>query len=473
MVDQTKNPKIEKALTGIAGLDEITFGGLPYARPSLISGYAGSGKTVLAMQFVLNGIAKYDEPGVFISLEETEADLRQNMSSFGYNLPEMEKANKLALENIKIRRNTLYHSGRFDLSPLLIRIEEAVNKVNAKRIAIDTFELIFNDIQDENIFRQELVRLIFWLKEHNLTTIFTSEKPLVSQLKSGINEFITDCVITLTHTRNDNIYTRRLHILKYRGSKHGTNEYPFLIDKNGISILPITSVEIHKISSEIISTGVEGLDEKIDKKGFYIGSCTLISGSSGVGKTSVSLSLCIEAMKKNMRCILFTFEESAMQLKRNMKSLGFDLEGFENKGLLKIVSKRATIVGLETHLVSIYKNIQDFKPDVVVFDPVTDLIQIGTATEVRGLLIRVIDFLKSKLITTVFTSLLSHHSKEQELGMSSIVDNWIQLHTEEKEQDKNPHICIVKIRGMKHSRREYNLDFSEKGLKIFDLEGYY
>ena len=311
MVDQIKNPKVEKVLTGVEGLDEITFGGLPYARPSLISGYAGSGKTVLAMQFVLNGITKYDEPGVFISMEETEEDLRKNMSSFGYNLPEMEKANKLCLENIKIRQNTLYHSGHFDLSPLLIRIEEAVKKVNAKRIAIDTFELIFNDIQDENVFRQELVRLILWLKEHQLTTVFTSEKPLVSQLKSGINEFITDCVIILTHTRIDNIYTRRLHILKYRGSKHGTNEYPFLIDHNGISILPITTVDIHKISSEIISTGIAGLDEKIDKNGFYVGSCTLISGTSGVGKTSMSMSICVEAMKKNKRCLFFIFEESA------------------------------------------------------------------------------------------------------------------------------------------------------------------
>jgi len=469
MKNFSNQKQIAKLPTGIKGVDEITYGGLPYARPTLVTGYAGSGKTVLAMQFVLNGVNMYNEPGVFISLEETENDLRQNMAAFGYDLPKMEKDNMLCLENINVRHSTLYQSGHFDLSPIFIRIEEAINKVGAKRLVIDTFELIFNDIQDENVFRQELVRLILWLKERNMTVIFTSELPRNPIAKSSIEEFITDCVISLKQQVIDNIYTRRLHVLKYRGSKHGTNEYPFLIDENGIFLLPITSVETHQVSSDIISTGIQGLDNKIDKKGFYVGSSTLISGTSGVGKTSFSVSVCAEALKQGKRCIFFTFEESLPQLKRNMKSIGFHLETYEKKGLLKIISTRPTLLGLEAHLVFIYQNIEEFNPEVVVFDPVTDLVQIGSKMEVRSMLLRVIDFLKSNLITIIFSALVSSDDFEKNLGMSSLVDNWIKLDTMITNRHRQQTISIIKLRGMNHSRMDYILDFTEKGLKIKDI----
>ncbi|MFW5756192.1 MAG: ATPase domain-containing protein [Tangfeifania sp.] len=308
MNERISNLQIKKVKTGIDGLDEITFGGLPFARPTLVSGYAGSGKTVLAIQFILNGIQYYNEPGVFITLEETEDDLRKNMASFGYDLDEMEKSGKLAIDNIRLDQTQLHKSGRFDLTPLFLRIEEAIKKVGAERIAIDTFEQIFSQIKDRDIFRQELVRLIHWLKEKKLTTVFTSEKPAVTNPKSGINEFITDCVINLSHSHLENVYTRRLHILKYRGSMHGTNEYPFLISSKGISLLPITSVEIHHVSNDVLPTGVKGLDEKIDKNGFYVGSNTLISGTSGVGKTSMAMSVCLAAMKQNKKALFFTFK---------------------------------------------------------------------------------------------------------------------------------------------------------------------
>ncbi|MGM0474273.1 MAG: circadian clock protein KaiC [Bacteroidota bacterium] len=460
---------VNKVPTGIKGLDEITYGGLPQARPTLVTGYAGSGKTVLAMQFILNGIEMYDEPGVYISMEETEEDLRRNMATFGYDLEKMESANKLSIENIKVRHSALYKSGHFDLSPIFIRIEEAIDKVGATRLAVDTFELIFTDIQDENIFRQELVRLILWLKERNLTVIFTSELPQNPHVRSGIEEFITDCVISLKHEMIENIYTRRLHIVKYRGSKHGTNEYPFLIEKEGISILPITSVEESRISSDIISTGIRGLDDKIEKKGFYVGSSTLISGASGVGKTSFSISVCMQAMKQKRRSLFFSFEESVPQLKRNMKSIGFDLDHYEKKGLLKIISTRPSLFGLEAHLVLIYHYIDEFDPEVVIFDPVTDLIQVGPRTEVRGMLLRIIDYLKSKLVTIVLTALVSFRENERNLGISSLVDNWLFLDTIKSGRNREQSIRITKIRGMNHTRMEYILEFTPEGLQIKDI----
>ena len=467
MEKQISELQITKVKTGIDGLDEITYGGLPCARPTLVSGYAGSGKTVLATQFILNGIEMYDEPGVFITMEETEEDLRKNMASFGYDIKSMEESGMLAVDNIRLPQTSLYKSGKFDLTPLFLRIEEAVNKVEAKRIAIDTFEQIFSEIKDRDIFRKELIRLIHWLKEKKLTTVFTSEKPVVINPKSGINEFITDCVINLSQSQLESVFTRRLHILKYRGSKHGTNEYPFLIGKKGISLLPIAWIDIRQVSDEILSTGVKGLDDKINKKGLYVGSTTLISGTSGVGKTSVAMSVCVEAMKKNKRALFFTFEESKPQLIRNMQSLGFNLKQFENDGLLRIVATRPTSLGIEAHLVELYENIEDFDPNLIILDPITDLIEVGTRKEVRGMIIRIIDYMKSKLISAMFTALISsgdNHSPR--IQMSSMVDNWFDINTTKEENKNQPFITIVKIRGMKHARESFPLNFSNEGLKI-------
>lgn len=465
METNTEKKQIKKAPTGIKGLDEITFGGLPYGRPTLVSGYAGSGKTVLAMQFLLNGITMFNEPGVFVSLEETEDDLRKNMASLGYDLVQMEKENSLCIENIVLKHSLIHKSGQFDLSPLFIRIEEAIKKVGAKRIAIDTFELIFNDIHDENIFRQELLRLILWLKKLELTAVFTAESRN-SKLHSGIEEFITDCVIILKHEMVDNIYTRRFHILKYRGSRHGTNEYPFLINQSGISVLPITSEEKHQISSDIISTGIKEFDDLIIQKGLYIGSTTLLSGTSGVGKTTFAVSFCCNALEKGKRCLFYTFEESELQLKRNMKSLMFDLEHYEKQNLLKIISSRPTLHGIETHLVEIYRQIEEINPEVVVFDPFSDLIQLGTKSEVRNMLLRIIDFMKNKLITILVTALIHSSSTENELRISSLVDNWIKLEPVKTGRNTVTGITIVKIRGMEHSRTENILLFKKKGLGI-------
>ena len=461
---------LQKAPTGIEGLDDITHGGLPENRPTLVCGYAGCGKTVLGMQFILNGAIVYNEPGVFISMEESEDDLRKNLTSFGYNIKSLEEDKKVYLENININRDELFSSGQFDLSALFIRIEQAINRVQAKRMVIDTFELIFNNINDENVFRRELVRLVNWLKSKNVTTIFTSESIKGRLTKLGIEEFITDCVITLKQTLTDNIYTRRLHVLKYRGSSHGTNEYPFIISAKGISFLPITNPSMPvSVSSNVLSTGIKELDEKIEKKGFYEGSTTLLSGTAGVGKTSLAVASCIAAMKDNKKAIIFSFEEAVPQLKRNMNSIGYEMEQFEKTGLLKILATRPSFQGMEMHLMEIQEIVENFKPAIVAFDPINALVQAGTVIELRNLLLRLIDHLRNMHISTVFTSLTSKREIQKELGISSMVDNWIQLEDIELNNEINHSIYIVKARGMAYNRGKFLLDFSANGLSIKEL----
>jgi circadian clock protein KaiC len=470
MDETSKALQVSKIPTGIKGVDDITEGGLPLNRPTLITGYAGSGKTVFTMHFILNGIINYNEPGVFVSLEETESDLKTNMASFGYDPDQFVNDNLLLIENIRVNQSLLYHSGSFDLSPVLIRIEEAINKVGAKRIVIDTFEKIFYDVQDKAIYRQELIRLIHWLKEKEITAVFTAESPKDPYKRTGIEEFVTDCVIHLSHNLSGNIYTRRLHILKYRGTKHGTNEYPFLISETGITVLPVTSVEFHKISNTIITSGIPSLDEKIQKRGFYAGSSILVSGPSGVGKTSFAVSFGINALEKGKRCIIFSYEEGNLQLRRNMSSLGFDLEKHEKAGLLKIVSTRPTTLGVEAHLISIYDEIQKFKPEIAIFDPITDLVQIGGRTDVQGLVYRLLDTLKSKNITIMFTALVNEYDYNYNLGISSLVDNWVRLWTGGDNDRGDISLKIMKIRGMNHARERFYLNFTDNGLTIRELK---
>lgn len=472
MEKELNNQSIPKAATGIKGFDDITFGGLPGNRTTLLSGYAGCGKTVFSMFFILNGIVEFDEPGVFLTLEENEADLKKNFASFGYDVEKLQKEGKLVLESINVNKPELHSAGSFDLTALLVRIEQAIKQNNAKRLVIDTFELLFYDINDGHIFRKELLRLINWLKQKGITAVFTAEMRNDGISRYGLEEFITDCVVVLKNLKSNNIYTRRLHIVKYRGNFHGTNEYPFLIDRTGVTLMPITNIKMPlKVTTEVLSCGIPSLDEKLEKKGIYKGTSNLVTGTSGNGKSSLAVSFAYRGLLEGKNCLFFAFEESAAQLKRNMGNLGMDLEKFENKGSLYIYSDRPSVAGLEMHLVSILKKVEEKKPEIIVFDPITTLIEAGSPLEVRNMLLRLMDYLKSLEITIMITSLInSSLNSINELGISSLVDNIITLGNTQRNSHLEHTIYIEKIRGMAYERKHFLLKFTSEGLKVEDMD---
>ncbi len=368
---------LEKSSSGIVGLDEITEGGLPKGRPTLICGSAGCGKTMFAMQFLVNGVEN-DEPGVFVSFEETQEELEKNFASLGIDLKKLEKEKKFAVEYIYMERSEIEETGEFDLEGLFIRLAYAVEQIGAKRIVLDTIEAIFSGLPNEFILRAELRRLFAWLKSKELTAIITGERGENSLTRYGLEEYVADCVILLDNPVIDKISTRNLRIIKYRGSAHGSNEYPFLMDEDGISVLPVTSLLLdHEASNEYITTGIDDLDIMLGGNGFYKGSSIIISGSAGTGKSSLGAQFAENTCKNGKKCIIFAFEESPKQIIRNMKSIGIDLQTWVDKGLLKFHATRPTLYGLETHLVNIHKLINEFEPDVAIFDPISNLITVG------------------------------------------------------------------------------------------------
>lgn len=463
--------RLTKVRTGIEGLDEITFGGLPKGRPTLICGTAGCGKTLMAIEFLINGAIKYGENGVFIAFEETPEDLAKNVASLGYNLDQLIADKKIYVDYININPSEMCETGDFDLEGLFIRIQLALDSVNAKRLSLDTLEMIFGGFTNQSILRSELQRLFHWTKERGLSTIITAERGDGTLTRQGLEEYVSDCVILLDHRINDQISTRRLRIVKYRGSVHGTNEYPFLIDETGISILPISSLSLdHEVSAERISSGIPSLDDMLEKKGFYRGSSILITGTAGVGKTSISSHFANSICKKGKRCLYFAFEESINQIARNMKSIGLNLDQWIKKGNLKIIANRPSLYGLEMHLVSMHKAIEKFKPDVVIIDPITNLFSIGSQNEITSTLIRLIDYLKSNQITAMMTSLVSL-GKNADLetsssSISSIIDTWILLRDIELNGERNRGIYILKSRGMAHSNQIREFLITSDGIDL-------
>ena len=460
---------LEKSSTGISGLDQITEGGLPKGRPTLICGSAGCGKTMFAMQFLVNGI-KNNEPGVFVSFEETQEELEKNFASLGIDLKKLEKEKKFAVEYIYMDRSEIEETGEFDLEGLFIRLAYAVEQIGAKRIVLDTIEAIFSGLPNEFILRAELRRLFAWLKSNELTAIITGERGENSLTRYGLEEYVADCVILLDNPVVDKISTRNLRIIKYRGSPHGSNEYPFLMDENGISVLPVTSLLLdHEASTEYITTGIADLDNMLGGNGLYKGSSTIISGSAGTGKSSLGAQFAENTCKNGNKCLLFAFEESPKQIIRNMRSLGIDLQTWVDKGLLKFHATRPTLYGLETHLVTIHKLINEFEPDVTIFDPISNLISIGSPKEVKSMLTRLIDFLKSKQITTLSTSLTIMGQIETDVGVSSLMDTWINLKSIENNGERNRTIDIIKTRGMYHSNQVREFKLTHEGIKLVDL----
>jgi circadian clock protein KaiC len=463
---------IDKCPTGIRGLDEITVGGLPRGRPTLICGGAGSGKTLLAMEFIVNGIRDYDEPGVFMAFEETARDLTQNVTSLGYDLDEMVRRGKLALDYVYVERSEIEETGEYDLEGLFVRLDTMIQEIGAKRVVIDTVEALFASLPNEGILRAELRRLFRWLKDKGVTTVITGEKGENMLTRHGLEEYVSDCVIFLDHRVIDQIATRRLRIVKYRGSSHGTNEYPTMIDEHGLSILPISSLGLdYAVTDDRISSGVEGIDQMLGGEGYYRGSSILVSGSAGTGKTSLAAAFVAAACRRGERALYLAYEEAPAQIIRNMASIGYDLDPCRNKGLLRYHAVRSTLYGLEQHLATIHKLVTEFKPSVLVMDPVTNLITIGEQQDVKSTLTRVTDFLKSNGITAMFTSLTNggEHMETSEVGISSLMDTWLLLRNVEAGAERNRLLFILKSRGMAHSNQVREFLLTSNGVQLRDV----
>ncbi|MCF8145285.1 MAG: circadian clock protein KaiC [Deltaproteobacteria bacterium] len=463
---------LQKCPTGIRGLDEITKGGLPRGRPTLICGGAGAGKTLFAMEFLMRGAMEYGEPGVFITFEETPEDLAKNFMSLGFDLHEMMARGLIETDHIRIARSEIEETGEYDLEGLFIRLGSAIDSIGAKRVVLDTIEALFSELPNATILRAELRRLFHWLKDRGVTAVVTGEKGDKTLTRYGLEEYVADCVIFLDFRIVKQIATRRLRIIKYRGSSHGPDEYPFLIGEEGLSILPITSIGLdYPVSTERISTGVPKLDAMFDGKGFYRGSTILVSGTAGTGKTSLSSTFADAACRRGERCLYFAFEESPRQIIRNMGSIGMDLNQWVKKGLLEFHSARPTLYGLEMHLVTFHKAIEAFKPRIFIVDPISNLINVGTASEVKSILTRLIDYLKMQKISTLLTDLTHFGSSVERTSeeISSLIDTWLLLRDIELHGERNRGLYILKSRGMPHSNQIQEFLLSNQGINLVDI----
>ena len=462
---------LEKAPTGIQGLDEITQGGLPRARPTLVCGTAGCGKTLMAMEFLVRGASQFGEPGVFMAFEETEPELVTNVASLGFDVDSLVARKKLFLDHVRVARSEIEETGEYDLEGLFIRLGHAIDSVGAKRVVLDTLESLFAGFTNPSLLRSELRRLFRWLKDRKVTAIITAERGEGSLTRQGLEEYVSDCVILLDHRVIDQVTTRRMRIVKYRGSSHGTNEYPFLIDRSGISVLPITSVGLnHPASSERISSGIPALDQMLGGKGYYRGSTVLVSGTAGTGKSTVSAHFADAACRRGERCLYFAFEESPGQIVRNMRTIGLDLAGWLDGGLLKIISSRPTLQGLEMHLLRMHQEIQQQRPRAVVVDPVTNLINGGNLIDTKSMLVRMIDFLKTQGITALLTSLTTGGTSTEatDVGISSLVDTWIILRDLELGGERNRAIQVLKARGVSHSNQIREFLVTREGIRLVE-----
>ncbi len=467
-----KLQSIAKTQTGISGLDQVTGGGLPKGRPTLICGGPGCGKTLFSVEFIVKGAILYNEPGVFMTFEEKTEELVSNVASLGFDLEKLQSSKKIRLDYVYIERGEIEETGEYDLDGLFIRLEHAIDSIGAKRVVLDTIENLFAGLQNQGILRAELRRLFTWLKAKGVTAIITAEKGEGSLTRHGLEEYVSDCVIVLDHRMIDQVSTRRLRIVKYRGSAHGTNEYPFLIDDEGISVLPVTSLRLaREVSSQRISSGIKGLDEMLGNKGFFRGGSILVSGPSGTGKTSIASSFVQAACRRKERCIFFAFEESPPQIVRNMRSINLDLARYIRNGLLQFHSSHPTEHGLEQHLVTMYKMVRKFKPKVVVIDPITNLITVGIVRDVKSMLMRLIDMLQAEGITVMFTALAINNTTNDQAdeAISSLVDTWIQVRDVEANGERNRGLFIMKSRGMNHSKKVREFVISDQGIGLVDI----
>jgi circadian clock protein KaiC len=461
--------QLSKVASGVAGLDEITNGGFPAGRPTLVCGNPGCGKTLMGLQFLVAGATEHGEPGVFISFEESRDDLVTNVASLGYDLPALIAGSRLRIDHVDLIGNPVEQSGEYDLEGLFIRLGAAIDAVGARRVVIDTLEMLMGRLPDPDRLRSELHRLFRWLKDRGVTAIVTAEAGERSLTRSGLQEYVSDCVIALDHRVNHEISARRLRVVKYRGSTHGTNEFPFLISENGISILPVTSLGLeYGASSERIPTGIEGLDRMLGGKGYYRGSSILVSGTSGTGKSSFAGHLADASARRGEKILYFAYEESAAQILRNMSSIGIDLAQWRDKDLLRIHSIRPTAIGLEAHLLAMLKHIREYEPQLVIVDPLNSFVSGGDSYSIKVMMSRLLDHLKTNGITALSNSLTAGEGNEEhtEIGISSLMDSWLLLRNVEAGEARNHTLTIVKSRGMAHSNRVQAYRFTDHGIVI-------
>ena len=465
-------PSVPKSPTGIQGLDEITGGGLPRGRPTLICGGPGCGKTILSMEFLINGARQFGEPGVFLSFEETVEDLTQNFASLGFDLRPLSARKKVSLDYVRVMPSEIQETGEYDLDGLFIRLGHAIDSIGAKRVVLDTIETLFSGLSDTRLLRAELRRLFDWLKTKGVTAIVTGERGDGRMTRHGLEEYITDCVILLDHRVVDQNATRRLRVVKFRGSTHGANEAPFFIDETGISVLPIASLGLqHRVPPGRVSTGVPDLDGMLGGKGYHRGSSILVSGSAGTGKTSLAGYFADAACRRGESALYFAFEESAAQIVRNLRSIGLDLEPSLRKRQLQVHAARPTTSGLEGHLSAMHRLIEEQRPRVVIVDPISNLISVGTSVEVRAMLARLIDFMKVRQMTALFTSLTidEGHPEGTDVGISSFMDTWLVLRNIEMNGERTRTLSVLKSRGMPHSNQVREFVLTSRGLKLLEV----
>jgi circadian clock protein KaiC len=463
--------QLPKCPTGIQGLDEITGGGLPRGRPTLVCGGAGCGKTLMAAEFLVRGAVQFGEPGVLMAFEETEKELKANVASLGFDLTGLVRRKKILIDYVHIERSEVQESGDYDLEGLFVRLGHAIDSIGAKRVVLDTLEVLFASLPNEAILRSELRRLFRWLKDKGVTAVITAERGRESMTRHGLEEYVSDCVILLDHRVNDQIATRHLRVVKYRGALHGTNEFPFLIGDEGISVLPITSLALnHKVSAGRIATGIPRLDAMLGGRGFFRGSSILITGTSGTGKTIIASNFAQAACRRGERVLFFSFEESPNQIIRNMHSIGLRLEPLVKKDLLRFHAARPSLYGLEMHLATMFREIAAFKPHVVIIDPITSLMDSGTDSETKAMVTRLIDYLKAGQVTSLFTSLTLGGAAlaQSESAMSSLMDAWILLQDFEGNGERNRVLYVLKARGMAHSNQIREFLISDRGIDLVD-----
>lgn len=461
-----------KCPSGIPGLDEITGGGLPRGRPTLVAGSAGCGKTLLSMEFLVRGVLDHGEPGVFMAFEENANELAQNAASLGFDLSGLEARKKLHIDYVSVERSEIEETGEYDLEGLFVRLEHAINSIGAKRVVLDTIESLFGGLSNETILRSELRRLFRWLKDKGVTSVITAERGEDTVTRHGLEEYVADCVILLDHRVTEQISTRRLRIVKYRGSRHETNEFPFLIGEQGIFLMPITSIGLdYDVPTTRIPTGIPRLDRMLGRKGYYRGSSILVTGTSGTGKTSMAATFADAACRRGERCLYFAFEESPAQIFRNMRSIGIDLRAWVARGLLHLYAGRPTAAGLETHLLTMHRMTIEHKPKVIIIDPISNLAEVGNAPDVKAMLSRMIDYFKSYGVTTLFTSLVTKGVDEDSSGarISSLMDTWIQLEDVRSAGEHNRGLFVLKSRGMAHSNQVREFLLTDRGIELIDV----